>query len=158
MGYIILADTREKTGWTFEPNDKCLGCEHVAIKTGDYTIKGLEDYICVERKATPSEISTNLGMDSVRFYKELERMRPIKHKYIMCEFYLDDLLRFPEGSGIPPSKLKLIKMTGKMVLKLLTEVQLEYGINVMFCGSPSNAFTMTTCVMKRIYEKYGRGK
>jgi len=99
-----------------------------------------------------------LGMDSVRFYKELERMRPIKHKYIICEFHLDDLLRFPEGSDIPKSKLKNVKMTGKLILKLLTEVQLEYDLNVLFCGSPASAFTMTTCIMKRIYEKYGRGK
>jgi hypothetical protein len=154
-GYFVRCDSREQTGWTFEPHDKCLGSEYGKVDTGDYTIKGLEDYICIERKACASELSMNLGVDKVRFFKELERMRPIKHKYIICEFSLDDLLRFPEGAGIPAYKLKNVKMTGKIILKLLLEAQLEYDLKVMFCDSPSGAFTMTASIFKRIYEKYG---
>lgn len=155
-GYIVTTDSREQHGWIFEPEKKCLGMVTDTLLTGDYTIKGLEDYVCIERKGSVSEIATNLGKELDRFKRELERMRPVAHKYIICEFSYSSVLKFPYGAGIPLVKLKLVKMTGKIILKNLLEVQMEYGVNVLFCDSPQGAFTMADGIMKRVYEKYGR--
>lgn len=154
--YTVIFDSREQHGWTFEPTEKCLGMEMATLLTGDYTIKGLEDFICIERKGSVSEIATNLGKELDRFKREMERMEPVTHKYIICEFSYSDIIKFPYGAGIPLAKLKLVKMTGKIILKNLLEVQMQYGVNVLFCDNAVGAFNMAEGIMKRVYEKYGR--
>lgn len=153
--YTIIKDTRERDGWTFEPYQKCKGMIDHVLKTGDYSIVGMEEIVCIERKASSSEIAINVGSDRVRFYKELERMRAIPHKFIICEFSCSDLLRFPDGAGIPKNKLPMIKMTGRTIMKFLIEIQMEYNVQILFCDNPSNAFTTAFSILKRVYEKYG---
>jgi len=153
--YTVLQDSREQKGWMFEPYQKCLGTEITNLKYGDYTIKGLEDYLCIERKASASEIANNLGKEKERFHREMDRMFNVKHKYIICEFSCSQLLRFPEGAGIPASKLKIVKMTGKLIMKHLLELQMQYNVNVLFCDNAVNAFTTASSIIKRINEKYG---
>ena len=53
--YRVIKDTREKDGWTFTEYDKCEGMDMDALHTGDYTLKGFEDVVCIERKASVSE-------------------------------------------------------------------------------------------------------
>src|SRR5688572_30972017 len=102
--YRVIKDTREKEGWDFRETPTCLGTEERALKTGDYSLEGFEELLCIERKATPSEVAANIIQP--RFYKELERMIPFKYKYIVCEFSLFDVLRYPEGSKAPPGVIK----------------------------------------------------
>ena len=59
--YTVIQDTREKEGWYFSEYDKCSGMESGTLKTGDYTLRGFEELVCIERKASTSEISQNLG-------------------------------------------------------------------------------------------------
>lgn len=157
MAYWVKSDTREQCGWTFEKYDKCLGTEVGTLKFGDYTIKGMEDIVCLERKGCVSEISTNLGKEVARFRREFEKMRHVKHKYIICEFSCSELLKFPEGAGIPRQQLKLVRMTGKSIMKALLEFQMEYDVNFIFCDNPHNAFVTASSIMKRIYERYSDG-
>ena len=42
MKYVILKDTREKNGWSFNTFDKCLAVARWGLKTGAYTARGLE--------------------------------------------------------------------------------------------------------------------
>ena len=72
--YTVIKDTREQDGWIFAPYDRCEGMEVDTLHTGDYTLKGFEDIVCVERKASVSEIATNLGKKKKAFYNEMERM------------------------------------------------------------------------------------
>lgn len=59
--YTVIQDTREQKGWYFSEYDKCNGMEQGSLKTGDYTLKGFEDMVCIERKFSVEEIATNLG-------------------------------------------------------------------------------------------------
>ena len=52
MKYVILKDTREKNGWSFNTFDKCLAVARWGLKTGDYTARGLEKDLVIERKAS----------------------------------------------------------------------------------------------------------
>ena len=56
--YVILRDTREKTGWDFESFDRCLAGKDWGLATGDYTVRGLEKDLAIERKASTGEPST----------------------------------------------------------------------------------------------------
>jgi ERCC4-type nuclease len=128
------------------------------LDTGDYSLLGFEDKICIERKASTAELATNLGQDKHRFMAEIERMKPFPHKFIILEFSMEDLMVFPEESGIPEEKWGSIKVTNKYMMKMLMEFGLYDDIHVLFCGSRKNAKLTTTSILKRINEMYTVGR
>ena len=111
--YVIIKDTREKAGqgWVFDNME--LAC----LETGDYSIKGLEKYISVERKGSVQEFTHNLTEQ--RFEKELERLSLIKYAFVVCEFNFQLLKDFPVGSGIPKHIWKYLRVTPNFLLKRL---------------------------------------
>ena len=126
MKHIILKDTREKQGWDFESSEKCEAQIDIGLKTGDYTLEGLETSLCIERKASTGELAMNLGKKRKTFEAEIERMSHFRWAYIICEFSIDDLMMFPERSGIPQSKWRFIRMNGKFMWKKLREYEEDY--------------------------------
>lgn len=62
------------------------------LKTGDYTILGMEDHISVERKSLEDFISC-VGGERERFDREIERLKEFPVKAIIVEATLHDLLR-----------------------------------------------------------------
>mgnify|MGYP003636201899 FL=1 len=93
--YTVIKDTREQEGWFFTSYDRCEGMEVNTLHTGDYTLKGFEDVVCVERKASVSEIATNLGKKKKAFYNEMERMRDFNFRYLLLEFSALDVVDYP---------------------------------------------------------------
>ena len=139
MKYIVLRDTREKTGWDFKTHDKCRAVVDWGLKTGDYTVRGLEKHLVVERKASTGELAMNLGKKRSAFEAEIKRMDNFRCKYILCEFSIDDLMNFPENSGIPKKQLQYVRMNGKFMWKKLCEYQEQHGVQVVFCDNKINA-------------------
>lgn len=156
--FTVIKDTREQDGWTFEGFDSryhtCLGMITQKLETGDYTLKGLEHLLCIERKGSVSELAQNLGRDKYRFLEEIDRMKKIKHSFLILEFSLNDIMIFPEGSDIPEEKWDSIHITNKYMLKMLTEIQINNKIQIVFCGDRKNAKLFTSSLMKRINEMY----
>tara|TARA_B100000519_G_scaffold89212_1_gene77335 strand:+ start:2307 stop:2789 length:483 start_codon:yes stop_codon:yes gene_type:complete len=139
MKYIVLRDTREKTGWDFKTHDKCRAVVDWGLKTGDYTVRGLEKHLVVERKASTGELAMNLGKKRSAFEAEIKRMDNFRWKYILCEFSIDDLMNFPENSGIPKKQLQYVRMNGKFMWKKLCEYQEQHGVQIVFCDNKINA-------------------
>ena len=137
--FTIIKDTREKDGWNFEFYDNCKGVEIRGLKTGDYTVEGLEESLCIERKASTAEISTNLGKERKRFEAELERMSKFSFSYILCEFSCENLMEFPKNSTIPYPRWKYLRMNGKRMYSLLRSYEENYGIEVVFCNNKNEA-------------------
>lgn len=133
----IICDTREHEGFGWSFGD--IETEVRKLDTGDYTLAGFEGSLCIERKKSPSEVAINIGKDSVRFNKELERMRGIKHSFLLLEFSLNDALRFPEGSNIPKSKLSQVRIGGKFLVKTLASYKEKYNLEVFYCNSREGA-------------------
>ena len=156
--YTVIKDTREQLGYTFEKFHgkyfSCNGMIEKKLDTGDYSILGMEDKLCIERKASVSELAGNLGKDKKRFISEIERMKPFPFKFIVLEFTLEDVMKFPEGSDIPESKWSKIKITNKYILKMLVEFQMYYGVHVLFCGNRKNAKLVVNSILKRVNEYY----
>jgi len=150
--YTVIKDTREKEGYFFKKYDKCSGMVVETMKTGDYTIKGLEDVLCIERKASVEEIANNLGKKKSAFLSEMERMQEFKYPFMVLEFSMEDLLKFPENSKIPKNKLRQVRITGKYLLKSLVEFQLWYNTKIIFCGNKYNSFLVTNSICKRANE------
>lgn len=176
--YTVIKDTREQDGWTFSPYDRCDGMEINTLHTGDYTLKGFEDIVCVERKASVSEIATNLGKKKKAFYNEMERMKDFNFRYLMLEFSALDVIDHPlsllnkedrELYGLYKSgeielpdfkRFKIIeqtKISGKYLIKSLMELSIKYDINVMFCGNKNGAFLICNSLFKRLNELFYAG-
>ena len=173
--YTVIKDTREQDGWTFSPYDRCDGMEIDTLHTGDYTLRGFEDVVCVERKASVSEIATNLGKKKKAFYNEMERMKDFNFRYLMLEFSALDVIDYPLSllnkedrelyelykSGeikLPDFKrFKIVeqtKISGKYLIKSLMELSIKYDINVMFCGNKNGAFLICNSLFKRLNELF----
>jgi ERCC4-type nuclease len=152
--YKVIKDTREQDGWVFSPYDKCLGMEIGTLHTGDYTLRGFEDVVCVERKACASEIAMNLGKKKGAFNAEMERMKDFPFSFLICEFDMDDILRYPEGSRVPRNLRAKVKVTGKYLLKCLLEFQVWYDTKIIFAGNKHNAFLVCNSLFKRLNELF----
>lgn len=158
--FTIVKDSREQEGYTFEPSKSnyhtCNGMIVKKLDTGDYTVEGLEDKLCIERKASVTEFANNVGQDKHRFMQEIERMKSFPYKFIILEFSLTDLMDFPAGSGIKEKDFYKVKVTNTYMLKTLMEFQLFHGIHVIFCDSKKNAKWAVLSIIKRVNEIFNK--
>lgn len=133
--YTVTRDTREKQGygWEFSKSPenkkppKCLGTVIDYLHTGDYSIKGYEDLVSVERKQDYSELWHNY-MEKDTFEKEMERISKFKYKYMLIETSLTS-----DHFSLSPSQLS--KVPGKVLLAWLCRISSQYGINIIPVGS-----------------------
>jgi ERCC4-type nuclease len=136
MKYRVIRDKQEKkcNGWIFEETGECDGTTISHLPTGDYTLEGYEGRICIERKGTVGEFAHNLI--EARFERELIRMDKFEHSILLLEFELNDLYRFPKGSGIPEKKWSDLKLTPQFILKKYSEILVNHPhIRIIFAGS-----------------------
>lgn len=78
---IIVQDTREQTPLRFSD---AVEVEVATVNLGDYTIKGLEDQIAIERK-TLSDLLGSLTNGRDRFRRELRALRAMRFAAIVIE-------------------------------------------------------------------------
>lgn len=150
--FHIIVDTREQQPWEFENMVKSVS----KLDTGDYSLKGLEHILCIERKKSVSEVANNITES--RFKDVVARMDTFKYAFLLFEFELDDVLAYPVGSNVPKKMWDKLKITPKFILKHLIELQLVHNIKVLFCGSPSSAERMALSIMRKVYEFHGQPK
>lgn len=156
--FTVIKDTREQDGYYFSAFNTCAGMIEQKLDTGDYTIQGFEDKICIERKGCVEELAVNLGQKKHAFMNEIERMKVFPHKFLILEFSLEDLVKFPDETRIPVKNKASLKITGKYMLKCLFEFQLYNDIHILFCGNKYNAFLAVSSILKRINEMYTIGR
>jgi hypothetical protein len=150
--FTVVVDTREQTPWSFQHYAKA----NKKLDTGDYSIEGLEDIFCIERKKSVSEVANNI-IES-RFNDVLLRLEKIPYSYILLEFSLSQVLSFPIGSSVPQKLWNKIKVRPPFILKNITDWQIKHNIKVFFCDSSSNAETLAEYLMKKIYYIYNKEK
>jgi ERCC4-type nuclease len=150
--FHIIIDTREQHPWTFSHMDKSVS----KLDTGDYSLKGLENIFCIERKGNISEFANNIT--EKRFKDVVSRMNQIPHAFLLLEFDLEDVLIYPVGSTVPKRMWEKLKISPKFILKHIIELQVIHNIKVIFCGDASNAEHMALSIMRKIYELYGQPK
>jgi ERCC4-type nuclease len=144
--FTIIVDTREQQPWVFKHH----ATANQKLDTGDYSIQGYEDIICIERKHSISEFVNN--MTEKRFSNVLERMSSYKYAFIIMEFDFDSVVNFPLGSDIPKRIWKNLKINPAYIIKYISDIQVKYNIKVLFCGSSHNAAKMAVSLMRRVIE------
>jgi hypothetical protein len=146
--YTVVVDTREQQPLTFNATDRCAGTVVRTLKTGDYTLEGYEDLLCIERKGCTAEFAANILED--RFERELERMEAYRFPILLCQFTADDVLRFPYGSGVPRQRWGSLRVKAPFLLKRLTEIGLRYRTKVFLAGA--RARDLASSIFKRVVE------
>lgn len=154
--FVIIEDTREKNGWDFDGFEECKATVHRGLKTGDYTLEGLEDILCIERKASTGELAMNLGKKQKQFDAEIERMSEFRWAYILCEFSIDTLMQFPKGSTIPHNRWKYLRMNGKFMWRKICEYKEQHGIETLFCDTKVNAEESAIQIFNKVTEIINR--
>ena len=80
QGFLLIVDTREREP-LFAGEEWCI---RKTLKQGDYSIKGFEDMIAIERKSL-SDLLSSLGVERKRFEAELQRMEGYEWKGLVIE-------------------------------------------------------------------------
>jgi ERCC4-type nuclease len=127
--FTIVVDGREKAPYQFTGLTGDAGDNHLPIlvawqwahlKTGDYSIEGLEHLVSVERKSL-EDLYNTLGSHRDRFQAEHERLAsyPQGRACVVVEASWDDILnRPPERSKLRP----------KTVLRTAISWSVRYGV------------------------------
>ncbi len=77
---VVIVDSREQAPWKFSN----LPSERGTLDTGDYSVKGLEHVIAVERKSLDDLLSC-VGTHRDRFRRELQRLRGFRFRALVIE-------------------------------------------------------------------------
>jgi ERCC4-type nuclease len=99
-GFFLIVDTREQDTLF----DDIPWVINQSLKTGDYSVKGFEKYITIERKNL-SDLYGSLGIDRVRFMKVVERMKGYPWKGLVIEGTEDQVLAPQEYSDMSPNSV-----------------------------------------------------
>ncbi len=137
---VILIDTKEQKPW-----DLVGESQRVGLKTGDYSVLGLQDRLVIERKSLTDLANTVVG-DWLRFCKQLRRMASMDSAVIAVESSVDELLAYNYTSDVKPMS----------VLGRCSAITLDYGIPVLFLGSRESAQVWAGQYLALAVEKYGR--
>lgn len=143
---IIIKDTREKTGYNFRRSPTCAGMEVSKLDTGDYSIKGMEHIVCVERKSI-SDLYLSLGKNKERFMREVDRMQEIPYRFIVIDGTLDETMKGNRFS----------KLTSKYISSFLFKLQLIYGIHVLFLGKGEKGREFVRELLIKAHRLYEEG-
>lgn len=132
--YHIVRDTREKEnhGWWFEPTTKypplCAGTVVESLKDGDYSVRGLQDIVAIERKQNFIEL-WNEFLDKKAFEEKVYRLSEFKHKAIFVESQLTD-----EVMHLCPVQIYK-KFPGKVMLCWAMSLLVKYDVPVIPVGN-----------------------
>lgn len=133
--YTVIRDTREKPdqGWWFRKSNKCDGTIEKKLDTGDYSIVGLTDILTIERKGSVSEFARNVVQE--RFIKELNRLSEFEFSFILLEFDMDNVIKYPKGCGMSTASQKRCRVKGSYFLRRIIELEMQYPTKIIFVGS-----------------------
>jgi ERCC4-type nuclease len=143
--FTIIIDTREQQPWKFEN----YTIANTKLDTGDYSIEGLEDILAIERKKSASEFANNVV--EKRFVDVVERLSNIKYAFLLLEFDLKDILKYPFGSTVPKKVWNKIRISPAFLMKHILELQMYHNIIVCFCGNSKNAQEMAEYIFNKIF-------
>jgi len=140
-GFCIVYDTREQLPYTF--NDlkinslkQCLG-----ISGADYSIKGFEDKIRIERKSQ-SDFYRSIGKGRERFEKTIKFLSTLEFAGLVIECSEEELL-CPETSY---SNINANSIYGTIV-----SFQVKYGIHI-YCGNRNQCRQRLTHWLLKFYK------
>lgn len=121
---VLVVDSREKTPLEFEHCQSVQG----TLQSGDYSIQGLEDSFCVERK-TLADLAGSLTRERERFMREMHRLRGFSNAYLLV------IGRDVDLSALVASG----RANYKQISHSLLAIQARYGVHVVWVETAKEA-------------------
>lgn len=127
--FVVVYDTRENLPFPL------LGFAALrkTLKTGDYSIQGLEDRVCVERKSV-ADLWGSMTTGRARFERCVKRMAEMDRAAIVIEGSLT-------AAATQPSRVE--RVTPASVIGGLISWSCQYAIPIWFCDTRDQAERVT---------------
>jgi len=138
LNFTIIVDSREQ-----QPLDFLTAkAETGTLQTGDYSIKGFENDITIERKSL-CDLTSSLGVDRERFMREVQRLRAYEYAAIVIEAGLSDLVAGRWRSKIHPNA----------VIGTLLSLSTKNDIHIFWCNDSKHAAMITEGLFRQFLRK-----
>lgn len=124
---VAVCDNREQLPLDLSP----LKCERGTLPTGDYSVRGLEHFVCVERKSLQDLIGC-IGYGRERFEREMQRILSYPARLIVVEGTLGRIALKQYRGEVHPNSV-IGSVLGWMA----------HGIPILFAGDHAEAGKMT---------------
>ena len=138
----VVIDTREQTFWSFDPD--VFDVTRRTLKTGDYSLVGLEDRVVIERKNLSDLVQTVI-QNWIRFRRELHRLGAFDMSLIAVEANLSDIVEHRYDSEANPES----------VLARMDECLVDHGVGVFLWGNAACAERIAARMLKLCWNRYG---
>jgi ERCC4-type nuclease len=133
---VVLVDTREREPFPLHVNHPSWigGERRVALKTGDYTVEGMESLLCLERKSLADLVACTVTYRR-RFLAVCDRLARFQWKAIVVEATLEDIKGGFEVFDIPS------EVHPNAVCGLLDAIEAKFGIPVIYTSTVQDLAT-----------------
>ena len=163
--FVVLVDSAEQTPFTFQNlladarqqnrplivNTEVQALGRHPLGLGDYSIKGLEGQVHVERKSVSDFQGTVLGWNGgrrERFERELHNLSSIDSALVVVEGTFHRAITVPEQHS-----QKSPTVNAKILMRSVLGYQQDYSVQWIFCGSRRLAETATFRYLERFWRK-----
>lgn len=140
----LVIDTNEPVGTAWEFDADLFAPQRSSLMTGDYSVRGLEDVITIERKTLGDCVSTVIH-SWTRFRKTLYRMSGMDHAVVVVEASIAAILNHEYESDAEPLA----------VLGRLNSIIIDHGIPVVFAGDRAAAICFAERYLLQAAKKCG---
>ena len=149
MPLCIIQDTREQAPYTFACITPPPLVEVATLASGDYSIKGLEDQVGIERKSILDAFGT-FGQGRQRFEKELGRLAQMRFAAVVIEAPWEQIILQPPRRS---------KLNPKTIHASIVAWQIRYR-TIHFWTCPNREFAERTTyrLLKRFWDDLQTGK
>jgi ERCC4-type nuclease len=122
---VIIIDSREQDPLTFQR----LPSKRGMLRSGDYSIAGLEELFSIERKSVPDLVGCCMGQNRDRFERELHRLRGYRFKRLLV---IGRELEVQQGVAFS-------RINPKSVFASLVAWECRYDIPAVWCNTSEAA-------------------
>jgi ERCC4-type nuclease len=137
----IVVDTREQAPWTFEDIDG-VSVVRAKLETGDYSVRGLEHRVAIERKSLDDWTGTVMRARA-RFYRQLERMRALEFRCVVIEAGVREIMAGRYKSQAKP----------QVVLGFIAEIVVAQAVPVYLGGSRAESQILAGTLLRMAARK-----
>jgi len=127
---VVLVDSREQEPLPlFENHPNWIGGERrVALKTGDYTVEGMESLLALERKSLADLVACTVTRRK-QFLRACDRLARLRWKAILVEATFEDI-----KGGFEPFCIRT-EVHPNAVCGTLDAIEAKFGIPIIYSSS-----------------------
>lgn len=145
MEFIIIRDTREQKPFLFNKETLKIAeapvVQVATLRTGDYSLFGFEDRICIERKSLV-DLFGSCGKGRDRFEREFQRMAEYEYSALVIESDWHEIYKTPPQRS---------KVHPKNLLRSLLAWHMRYDVHIWACPGKIFAEKTTYLLLDRFY-------